>query len=93
MALATSQNLFYCVWFVIRLSQIILWKYPILSTASVTHKEYHDRQVELFQNKHSDIRGFKKTVHNVIEGENVKVMEVSYSVFYLVAKSRATADR
>jgi hypothetical protein len=54
------------------------------------HKEYHDKQVEFFQNKRKNIQGLKKTVLIVMVGENEKVLAPSYSVLYLVAKSRAT---
>jgi hypothetical protein len=53
------------------------------------HKEYHDRPVEFFQNRSKDIQGLKKTMLSVTGGENVKALEASYSVSYLIAKSGA----
>ncbi|XP_065279750.1 zinc finger BED domain-containing protein 5-like [Emys orbicularis] len=53
------------------------------------HKEYEGKPVEFFENRCKDPQKSEKTIHNVMGGENMKALEASYSVAYLIAKSGA----
>jgi hypothetical protein len=44
------------------------------------------------QNRHKDIQGLNKTMHIVTRVENMKVLEASHGVLYLIAKFRVIGE-
>uniref|UniRef100_A0A8C3T3X3 DUF4371 domain-containing protein n=1 Tax=Chelydra serpentina TaxID=8475 RepID=A0A8C3T3X3_CHESE len=53
------------------------------------YKEYKGKPVEFFENRCKDLQKSQKTIRHVMGGENMKALEASYTVAYLIAKSGA----
>ncbi|XP_050801384.1 zinc finger BED domain-containing protein 5-like [Gopherus flavomarginatus] len=53
------------------------------------HKECKGKPVEFFENRRKDVQKSQKTIRNVTGGENMKVLQASFSVAYLITKSGA----